>query len=113
MSKSTVYLFTSPTCPHCTKAKELIKPYLAKRKDISYTEFSTATEEGKKRAKEYEVQNVPTYIIIGPEYPHPIGLVGVQSENVLNKYVNMSLGISKKKGKNKKGIIDKIKKLFS
>jgi protein-disulfide isomerase len=92
MEKSTVYLFTSPTCPHCPPAKKFIHEFKKTRDDFVLKDLSTMTSEGARLAKKFEVMSVPTFIIAGPGYPYPIGLKGVQSKEVMDKYLDISQG---------------------
>ncbi len=93
MEKAKVYLFTSPTCPHCPPAKKFIHEFKKKRKDFILIELSTMTGEGRRMAKKFNVMSTPTFIIKGPNYPTPIGLRGLQSEKSMNKYLDLSYGI--------------------
>lgn len=90
--KSKVYLFTSPTCPHCPNAKKFIHEFKKKRDDFVLKEYSTATKEGQKLSAKFQVRSVPTFIIKGPGYAGNIGLVGVQNDKTMNKYLDLSLG---------------------
>jgi len=92
MDKAKVYLFTSPTCPSCPPAKQFMQRFRQQRDDFDYAEFSTSTHEGSKKAEHYDVMAVPTFIIKGPGYPGNIGLRGLQSEAVMNKYLDVALG---------------------
>ena len=90
--KSKVYLFTSPTCPNCPPAKEFIKKFMKERDDFIFEEISTMSRDGEKMARKFEVMSVPTFIITGKGYPHPIGLRGNQSSKSMNKYLDLSYG---------------------
>lgn len=92
MEKAKVLLFTSPTCPHCPNAKKFIYNFKNERKDFELIEYSTLSHEGQKQAKKYDVMSVPTFIIKGPGFPDPIGLIGVQSNKTMNKYLDIALG---------------------
>lgn len=92
MEKAKVMLFTSPTCPHCPHAKKFIHNFRNERNDFELIEYSTATHEGQKKAEKYNVMSVPTFIIIGPGFPDPIGLIGVQNNETMNKYIDIALG---------------------
>jgi len=105
MSRAKVYLFTSPTCPHCPAAKEFIRGFKKTRDDFVLVDASVATRNGEKLAKKFDVMSVPTFVIRGPGYPRNIGLSGLQSEESMNKYIDLALGniseediITKKKG---------------
>jgi len=91
MDKAKIYLFTSPTCPHCPAAKKALHEFKNTRDDISFSEYPTYTKTGRKMARKYSIMSVPTIIIDGPGY-QPIGLRGVQSQEALNKYVDIALG---------------------
>ncbi len=92
MEKAKVYLFTSPTCPHCPSAKKFIHEFRTTRDDFELTEFSTATPEGQRKANKYDVMSVPTFIIRGPAFADPIGLRGSQNVHTMNKYLDIALG---------------------
>ena len=108
MEKSIVYLFTSPTCPHCHAAKKSIHEFKKERKDFILKELSTATKEGSRKARKFGVMSVPTFAIKGPGYPQIIGLKGVQSSKSMNKYLDLSYGIENEEKKEK--LKDKLKK---
>jgi predicted DsbA family dithiol-disulfide isomerase len=93
MEKAKVYLFTSPTCPHCPSAKRFIHDFKKVRDDFYLIELSTATNVGQRKAKQFDVMSVPTFIIKGPGYNGNIGLKGAQSDKEMNKYIDIALGI--------------------
>lgn len=107
MEKAKVYLFTSPTCPHCPVAHNFMEEFKKEREDIVYQEYSTATREGHLKAEKYGVMSVPTFIIRGHAYPQNIGLRGVQSKDAMNKYIDIALG--KRELEEKKGFFAKLK----
>jgi len=92
MEKAKVYLFTSPTCPHCPPAKKFINNFKATREDFDFIDMSTMTSEGQKFAEKFNVMSVPTFIIKGPGYDGNIGLRGIQSNDSMNKYIDIALG---------------------
>lgn len=92
MEKAKVYLFTSPTCPHCPHAKRFIDKFKHQRSDFELIEYSTLTSEGQSKAQKYDVLSIPTFIIKGPGFPDPIGLRGLQSNEAMNKYLDIALG---------------------
>ncbi len=92
MEKAKVYLFTSPTCSHCPSAKKFIHNFKFTRDDFDLIEYSTITEEGQKKAEHFDVMSVPTFIVKGPGYNGNIGLRGIQSNDVMNKYLDIVLG---------------------
>ena len=70
-----IKLFTSPTCPACPKAKEVLRKIVEENKDIMVLEFNVNTDEGLREALRYDVRTVPTivindrYVIVGiPNY---------------------------------------------
>ena len=109
MEKSKVYLFTSPTCPHCAGAKKFIHEFKKERDDFALYDLSTATHEGSRKAKVFGIMSVPTFIIKGPNHPEFIGLRGVQSKKTMNKCLDLSYGIEPKKRKSFK---EKLKEKF-
>jgi glutaredoxin len=92
MEKAKVYLFTSPTCPHCPPAKKFMQSFKSIRDDFDFIELSTASDEGHRKAEKYDVMSVPTYIIVGTGHPTPIGLRGVQNNTTMNKYLDIAVG---------------------
>ncbi len=61
-----VEVFTSPSCPHCPAAKEVVE--LAKEKlenKIDVTYYDTMTNEGREKAISYGVMYVPAIAIDG------------------------------------------------
>jgi len=107
MEKAQVKLFTSPTCPHCKPAKEMMEEFRREESDFIYKEFSMVTQEGHDAAEKLGVVTVPTFIISGPKYDGLIGLSGQQKEGVINKYIDIALG-SKKVEDKKKSFLQKI-----
>lgn len=93
MEKAKVMLFTSPTCPHCPSAKKFIYSFKNERSDFELIEYSTLSRDGQKKAEKYNVMSVPTFIIKGPGFPDPIGLIGIQNNETMNKYLDIALGI--------------------
>lgn len=93
MAKAKLYVFTSPTCPHCPMAKELAKKAANERDDVVYMDVMSGSHAAEKLFKKFDVASVPTIIITGLEYPSNIGLRGAQSVPTLHKYINMALGI--------------------
>ena len=91
--RAKVQLFTSPTCPHCHHARQVMAELVKERKDFDYVELSTATSAGSRAASRYQIMSVPTFIITGPGFVDPIGLVGGQSKKVINKYLDIALGL--------------------
>jgi predicted DsbA family dithiol-disulfide isomerase len=92
MERAKVYLFTSPTCPHCPHAKEFMKRYKKLRDDFVYYDLSTATPAGQRKASEFGIMSVPSFIVQGPATNENLGFVGVPSEKIMNKLIDMSLG---------------------
>jgi len=109
--KSSMILFTSPTCPHCHHARDVAAEIAKERGDVEYVEHSTVTPQGGRVAKRFNIMSVPTFIIKGEGYIDPIGLAGGQSKSNLNKYIDLSLGI-RDVDEPKKGIRDRLKEGF-
>ena len=60
MEKSRIEIFTSPTCPHCPGALELAREVEREREDVEVVELSTLSEEGRKKAQEFEKRGSTT-----------------------------------------------------
>lgn len=112
MEKTIVYLFTSPTCPHCPPARKFIHEFRKTRDDFILNELSLADSEGREMANKFGVMSVPTFIIHGPNYPEIIGLRGLQSEKTMSKYLDLSYGIKPEKKKSE-GLFSRLKKKFN
>ena len=50
-------LFTTPSCPNCPKAKELLN-----EKNVEYESIDASTPEGLEKAKELGIMQVPTLV---------------------------------------------------
>jgi len=92
MKKAKIILFTSVTCPYCPAAKNFIKEYSKTRDDMEIREVSNITPQDMELFKKFEIRSVPTFLIIGPDYEGFIGLKGVQTKEVMDKYIDISLG---------------------
>lgn len=97
MEKSIIEIFTSPTCPHCPGALELAREVEQERKDVEVVELSTTTQEGIKKAQEFNVMTVPTIFVKGQEHNEILGFRGTPSKERLIKAVEISLGFKKAK----------------
>ncbi|MBT3284447.1 thioredoxin [Candidatus Bathyarchaeota archaeon] len=58
-----IELFYSPVCPHCPKARELLKEYKAATPGFEYTEVDTYTSEGVDRGMSINVMAVPSFVV--------------------------------------------------
>jgi len=92
MIKATGILFTSMTCPNCPPAKTIFEEMKKERTDIDLHSLGTHEPQGQRLARKFGIQSVPTFIFYGPGHEKPMGLVGVQSKNTLNKYINIAMG---------------------
>jgi len=77
-----IKLFTSPTCPACPKAKEVLKKLVEVCDDIKLDEIYVNNDEGLREALKYGVNAVPTivindrYVMVGvPDYDRLKGLI--------------------------------------
>jgi len=78
------YLFTSPTCPHCPSAKRFGKEYFADKDDVEYYELDATDPRSKEPAQFFQIQSVPTFILVGPNN-QPIGVSGTPSAEHMDK----------------------------
>jgi len=109
VEKATVMFFHSPFCSHCGPAKKMVERVKKKRDDFELHQFNTNTDLGVKKATEIKIVSTPTFIINGPGYHENIGLKGSQSEEVLNKYIDIALGI--KKLEEPKSLLERLRSL--
>ena len=75
-------MLTSPTCPYCPKAREVVRKLVESEKDVIALELDVTTEEGLKEALKFGIRVVPA-IIINDE----IVLVGVPSLSELKRLI--------------------------
>lgn len=108
--KATALLFTSMTCPHCPKAKEIFGELSGEREDVEFHDLMTHDKYAQRLAKKFGVQSVPTFVIYGPGNPTPMGLAGVQSKNTLTKYLDIAIG--KQAHEEQKPLFGGLKKFF-
>ena len=59
----TVKLLTSPTCPYCPRAREVVKKLAEEDGGVIALEFSVTTDEGLKEAMRFGITGVPAIII--------------------------------------------------
>ncbi len=105
-----MYVFTSPTCPHCPAAKKIASEVANSRDDVVYKDVVSGMPGSERLFRKFDISSVPTIIIRGPAYPNNIGLRGVQSRKTLNKYINLALGLESLPEKSSSGGF--LKKLF-
>lgn len=77
-----IKLLTSPTCPMCPKAKEVVERLVKEEKDVTALELPVNTEEGYKIALKFGIRYVPA-IIVNDEFV----FVGVPTLEELRKIV--------------------------
>ena len=58
-----IKLLTSPTCPMCPKAKEIVERLVKEEKDVMALELPVNTEEGYKTALRFGIRYVPAIIV--------------------------------------------------
>ena len=112
MEKVVIELFTSPTCPHCSTARNMLNELSKQREDILVYEHSIATQDGSERAKNMEVMSVPTLFLKGPLSKETVGFKGTPVTDKMNEEIDKALGISKIEESDNKGFFDKIKNMF-
>ena len=66
-----IELFTGPTCPKCTIAKELLE-----KNNIKYTEVMVNTPEAREKAIKFKIMQAPSLLI--DENEVIAGLVNIQ-----------------------------------
>ncbi len=86
------FLFTSPTCPYCPAAKSFAQRYFPDKEDVKFKHMSAATPEGQQKAMEFGVRGVPTFVLVGPGYPQPIGASGTPSKEHMDKLIALAKG---------------------
>lgn len=104
--KSKIEVFTSPTCPHCPTALRLAKEVESERDDVKVIETSTGTQQGHRRAEQFNIMTVPTVFVKGPKHDI-IGFRGPPMKKELLHAIDISLGLSKLPEK-KQGFLSRI-----
>lgn len=89
---ATLYVFTSPTCPHCPAAKDESLRFAQEREDVDVQIVQTHTPQGQELSKQFGVMSVPTLIFTSPTYSENMGLRGAQPLDVLHKYADIVTG---------------------
>ena len=92
MEKSVIEVFTSLRCPHCPGAVNLANKIKEKRNDVDVIIWSSATEQGLQRARQFNIFSVPTIFVRGPKHNEILAFQGTPSEERLNKAINITLG---------------------
>ncbi len=59
----TIKLLTSPTCPYCPRAREVVKQLAKEDGDVIALELSVTTDEGLEEAMRFGISGVPAIII--------------------------------------------------
>lgn len=59
----TIKLLTSPTCPYCPKAREVVKELAEENENVVALELSVTTDEGLREALKFGISGVPAIII--------------------------------------------------
>ena len=77
-----IKLLTSPTCPYCPMAKDVLRRFAEQRKDVLVMEMSVTTDEGMKEALKFGIRSVPAMIISDKRV-----LIGVPTINDLIRAV--------------------------
>lgn len=107
-----MFLFTSPTCPHCPAAKRFIEGFVQDRKDFTLHMISTMSDQGQMLSHEFGVMSVPTFIIRGPGHEGNIGARGTPSKEMMDKYLDVAKGKLPVESLKPPGLVDSIKKIF-
>ncbi len=82
-----ILLFTSPACPHCPQAENVVKKIVPYYKDrLQFEKIRTRTNKGKHLSIEFNVMSTPTILILvnGIEKKR---IVGTPSENNFKKMI--------------------------
>lgn len=117
MANATLYVFSSPTCPHCPTAKAIAGQVAKERDDVTYKDVVSGMAGSNKLFKKFDIASVPTIIIQGPEYPQNIGLKGTQPAPTLHKYLDVAVGKREVEESSSSsggsGFLGKLKRMFS
>ncbi len=78
-----IELFTSPTCPHCVRARQVVERVVEKLPGVVVIEREVTAPENAELARQYGITAVPT-MVINRRYV----LAGVPSEERLLQYIS-------------------------
>lgn len=101
-----IEIFTSPTCPNCPPAKNLVYQISKEVDDVKVVEMSTATKQGSRRAQSLHVMSVPTIFVTGPEFDR-MGFRGLPPKQGLLDAIAIAKG--EKKWEEPKSFMQKLK----
>ena len=59
----TIKLLTSPICPYCPMAADVVRRYMEKNRDVIAMEIPVNTDEGLREAVKFGIRGVPALII--------------------------------------------------
>ncbi len=82
-----VKLFTSPTCPYCPKAEEIVEK-VAREEGVVAIKLPVNTDEGMKEALKFGIRAVPA-VVINDEFVY----VGVPDERELRMFIRSFKGV--------------------
>ncbi len=82
-----VKLFTSPTCPYCPKAEEIVEK-VAREEEVIAIKLPVNTNEGMKEALKFGIRAVPA-VVINDEFVY----VGVPDEEELRMFIRSFKGV--------------------
>jgi small redox-active disulfide protein 1 len=78
-----IEIFTSPTCPYCPGAKAVVNEIAKENKDVVVIEHTPMTEQGRKRAQEFNISSVPTIHVSGTGTKEIFGFVGMPKKETI------------------------------
>ena len=81
-----IKLFTSPTCPYCPLAEEVVEK-VAREEGVLAMRFAVNTDQGLKEALKYGIRGVPT-IVVNERYV----IVGVPREDEFRRLIRKLKG---------------------
>ncbi len=92
-----VLLFVSSHCIHCPVAEKLVKKVVPDYEEhgLDFEKIRTATKEGKKLGKEYNIRGTPTIILLNDEDEEVKRFVGTPEEQVFRNELEKMLGLKK------------------
>ncbi len=81
-----IKLFTSPTCPYCPKAEEIVSR-IAREENVVAINLPVNTDEGLREAVKFGIRAVPA-VVVNDKYV----FVGVPNEAELRRFVRTLKG---------------------
>lgn len=109
MGKALLQIFTSPVCPYCPAALQLVKELGKEREDVDVKEHNLMTEEGRRLALAYNITSTPTILVSGHGQNE---ILGYRSPSKRDLIEAIEIVHGRKELPKPKGVFQSLKELF-